>query len=51
MERWHQAQVEQTAGLGSVGIGFILLVVGVVRIVFAQAERQYAQQAAQDTNI
>lgn len=51
MERWHEAQVEQTAGLGSVGIGFILLAVGIVRIAFAQVERQYAQQAAQDTNI
>jgi hypothetical protein len=50
MERWHEAQVEQTAGLGSVGVGFILFVVGIVRIVFAQAERQYAQQATRETN-
>jgi hypothetical protein len=50
MERWHQAQVEQTGGLVSIGVGIILAFVGVVRVVFAQAERQYAVgRAAQDS--
>lgn len=40
MERWHQAQTEQTAGLISLGVGIILMLVGVVRVFFAQAERQ-----------
>jgi len=42
IERWHQAQAEQTAGLVSVGIGIILLFVGVIRVFFAQAERQFS---------
>lgn len=46
MERWHQAQVEQTGGLVSIGIGIILAFVGVVRVVFAQAERQYTVSRA-----
>jgi hypothetical protein len=46
MERWHQAQVEQTGGLVSIGIGIILAFVGVVRVVFAQAERQYTLSRA-----
>jgi len=46
LERWHQAQAEQTAGLVSVGIGIILLFVGVIRVFFAQAERQFSTIAS-----
>jgi hypothetical protein len=46
IERWHQAQAEQTAGLVSVGIGIILLFVGVIRVFFAQAERQFSITAS-----
>ncbi len=46
IERWHQAQAQQTAGLVSVGIGIILLFVGVVRVLFAQAERQYTADSS-----
>jgi hypothetical protein len=51
LERWHQAQAEQTAGLVSIGVGVILVFVGVVRVVFAQAERQYTiGRASQESN-
>jgi len=52
IERWHQAQAEQTAGVFSIGIGIILLFVGVIRVLFAQAERQYssASSSSHETN-
>jgi hypothetical protein len=51
MERWHQAQAQQTVGLVSAGIGVILLFVGVIRVVFAQAERQYSTgHSTQESN-
>ena len=46
LERWHQAQAQQTAGLVSVGVGIILLFVGVIRVFFAQAERQFTTSAS-----
>jgi hypothetical protein len=46
MERWHNAQVEVTLGLGSAAIGIILGFVGMVRIVFARTEREYATDDA-----
>jgi hypothetical protein len=50
-ERWHQAQAQQTAGVMSVGIGIILLFVGVIRVLFAQAERQYSNvSSTHETN-
>jgi hypothetical protein len=52
MERWHQAQIEQTGGLVSIGVGIILAFVGVVRVVFAQAERQYSvSRNSQESNL
>ena len=51
MEKWHEAQVEVTLGLGSAAIGIILTFVGIVRVVFAQAERQYfIEQQHRDSN-
>jgi len=46
LERWHQAQAQQTAGMVLVGIGIILLFVGVIRVLFAQAERHYSNSTS-----
>ena len=46
IERWHNGQVELTLGLGSAAIGIILGFVGIVRILFARTEREYASAEA-----
>jgi hypothetical protein len=51
MERWHRAQAQQTIGLVSVGVGFILLLLGVVRIGFAKIEQRYVTDTDDTTTM
>jgi hypothetical protein len=42
MEKWHRAQDEIAVGTVAMGSGFILVLLGLVRFVFAFAERKYS---------
>jgi hypothetical protein len=51
IERWHQGQTESTLGLVATGVGIILGFVGIVRVFFAQAEKQYAAEQLARENL
>ena len=42
LERWHRAENQKTAGLVTMGCGFVLMLLGIVRIGFARVERKYS---------
>ena len=42
---WHDAQMQQTIGLVTVGAGFVLILLGIVRIAFAKVEKQFASES------
>lgn len=44
-ERWHRAEAQKTIGLVSVGMGFILTLLGLVRIGFAKIEQNYTRDS------
>jgi len=44
MERWHHAQNQESVGLATMGCGLIVILLGVVRTVFARIERKYASK-------
>ena len=41
LERWHRAENQRTVGLATMGCGFVLALLGIVRIGFARLERKY----------
>jgi len=41
LERWHQAESQRAVGLSTMGCGFVLVLLGAVRIGFARAEKKY----------
>jgi len=41
LERWHHAENQRAVGLSTMGCGFVLVVLGAVRIGFARAEKKY----------
>ena len=43
-ERWHRAEAQRTIGLTSVGVGFILTLLGLVRIGFAKIEQTHVKE-------
>jgi len=44
LEHWHEAQAQQTVGLVSAGTGFILILLGIVRMAFAKIEQRYVNE-------
>jgi hypothetical protein len=42
LERWHYAQDQREVSLATMGSGLLLVLLGIVRIGFSQAERKYA---------
>lgn len=48
-ERWHRAEAQQTIGLVTLAAGFILVILGIVRIAFAKVERQFASESEENT--
>jgi hypothetical protein len=45
LERWHRAQEQRTLGMAAAGVGVILLLLGIVRTVFAKVERKFSPAA------
>jgi hypothetical protein len=45
LERWHRAQEQRTLGMAGTGVGVILLLLGIVRTMFAGIERKYSPAA------
>ena len=45
MERWHRAQDQKAVATVAMGSGFILALLGLVRVLFAYTERRYAGDA------
>lgn len=45
VERWHRAQAQQTFGLVGAGVGFILFLLGIVRIGFARIEQRFTTES------
>jgi hypothetical protein len=41
LERWHRAENQRNVGLAAMGCGFVLALLGIVRIGFARLERKY----------
>ena len=49
MEQWHAARAQQTIGLISIGVGFILVLVGIVRVGFAKVEQRVTLESERET--
>jgi hypothetical protein len=45
VEQWHRAQDQRAVGTLGIGSGFILVLLGFVRVIFAFAERKYSAAA------
>jgi hypothetical protein len=47
LERWHRAQDQQTVGLASLGCGFLIALLGIVRTIFGVFERKHFRNIKQ----
>ena len=48
-DRLHHIEAQRTIGLATVGAGFVLAILGIVRIAFSKLERRFVGESDENT--